>query len=193
MRRFFATTSGLLALFLLGEGEAVRAQEWCAPPPAAAAPVPCWQPGAYPNEPLFGLQLMLGQETGVRGQVTVASWAQESFVVEGFAGALFQSLGSSPALGVGARYEFWAPAPIEGGAFGVGPGLSVFFQTNHDGLILLAPSVDLGYKQRLCNGLDWEVGLDIGLGIGVGGHTKHGHSAVGDLTPLISVYTGLRF
>jgi hypothetical protein len=142
---------------------------------------------------LFAIQLMLGQETGVRGQFTVASWAQESFVVEGFAGGLFNSLGSSPALGVGGRYEFWTALLSDGSAFGVGPGLSLFFLTNHDGLILLAPSVDLAWKQRLCNGLDWEVGLDLGLGIGVGGHTKHGHSGVGDLTPLISVYTGLRF
>jgi hypothetical protein len=74
-----------------------------------------------------------------------------------------------------------------------GPGLDVFFGLNHRSLVLLTPSVDLAWTFKPTPGLEWEIGLDVGLGVGVSGHTVDGHSAVGDFTQLISLYTGLRF
>jgi hypothetical protein len=136
---------------------------------------------------------MLGQETGVRGQLPVYRRNQEAVVVEGFFGELFHDLGSSEALGVGGRYLFRSSWSDGVNAFLLGPGLDVFFQTNHNGLILLTPSVDLSWLYRLGYNLELEIGLDAGLGIGVAGHTKNGNSAAGDVTPLISVFTGLRF
>ena len=163
------------------------------PPPAVPALPPC-QPGvAYDRETRFAIELMLGQETGVRGQVTLFGNPHEALVLEGFYGVLFHDLGSAQALGTGARYLVQSARFDCVNSFQFGPGLDVFFQLNHNGLILLAPSIDLAWLVNLGGGLEWEIGVDAGLGIGVAGHTHHGNTAAGDLTPLISVYTGLRF
>jgi hypothetical protein len=137
--------------------------------------------------------LIAGQETGVRAQIALFRDNHEALVVEGFYGYLFHDLGSSQTLGAGARYLVRASWPDCCDAIHFGPGLDVFFQLNHNNLFLLTPSVDVAWLHSLGAGIDWEIGLDAGLGIGVSGHTSHGHSAVGDVTPLISVYTGLRF
>ncbi len=136
---------------------------------------------------------MLGQELGVRGQVAPYADNFGAFVVEGFYGGLFTDIGSSQALGAGARWLLWGNGLGTGDALVFGPGVDVFFGLNHRALILLTPSVDLGWMLQLGPCLEWEVGLEVGLGIGVSGHTAHGHSAVGDFSQLISLYTGLRF
>ena len=69
----------------------------------------------------------------------------------------------------------------------------MFFQLNHNGLILLTPSIDLAWLHNLGDHIEWEIGLEVGLGIGVTGNTKNGNSGAGDITTLISLYTGLRF
>jgi hypothetical protein len=203
MGRFIGRVAVLFALLL--PGSAVQAQQplsiappcVCQPlpptPVAPVAPLPCCPPAWRDNEERFAIELMLGQETGVRGQFAVYRGNQEALVVEGFFGGLFHHLGSSEALGVGGRYLVQSGWSDGVNSILLGPGLDIFFQTNHNGLILLAPSVDLAWLYRLGPNLEWEIGLDAGLGVGVGGHTNHGNSAAGDVTPLISVYTGLRF
>jgi hypothetical protein len=142
--------------------------------------------------PPFAVELMLGQELGFRGQVVPYADRDGALVVEGFYGALFTDVGSSQALGAGGRW-LWSDWLGTCDALVLGPGVDVFFGLNHRALILLTPSVDVGWMVRMGPSLDWEIGLEVGLGIGVSGHTDHGHSAVGDFTQLISLYTGLRF
>jgi hypothetical protein len=136
---------------------------------------------------------MLGQELGIRGQVALINGIREAVVAEAFYGGLYTDIGSSQALGAGGRWLLWNSWPGTCDAFVFGPGVDVFFGLNHRSLILLTPSVDLAWAFRLAPRLEWETGLDLGLGVGVSGHTADGHSAVGDFTPLISLYTGLRF
>jgi hypothetical protein len=69
----------------------------------------------------------------------------------------------------------------------------VFFQLNNNRLVLLAGSVDVSYLQKLNASLEWELGLEAGVAVGVSGHTSSGKSGVGEVIPLISVFTGLRF
>jgi hypothetical protein len=145
------------------------------------------------REPLFGVALMLGQETGLRGQVSVTPNMRDGVVVEGFAGWLFHDLGDSSALGVGARYLMRTNWFDGGSSVQFGPGLDVFFQLNNNQLILLAPSIDISWLQKLRGNVEWEVGLEAGFGVGVSGHKSDGHSGVGEVTPLISAFTGLRF
>jgi hypothetical protein len=142
--------------------------------------------------PLFAVDLMLGQELGVRGQVVPYADRYGALVVEGFYGGLFTDIGSSQALGAGGRW-LWSDWLDACDSLVFSPGVDVFFGLNHRALILLTPSVDLGWMLKLGPSLEWEIGLEAGLGIGVSGYTDHGHSAVGDFTPLISLYTGLRF
>jgi hypothetical protein len=149
---------------------------------------------AYDREPLFAVELMLGQLLGVRGQFAVYADNHEAVVVEGFYGELYTDLGSTQALGAGGRYLLWSDWLGCGDSLVFGPGVDVFFQLNHNALVLLTPSVDLAWMHKLGPSLEWEIiGLEAGLGIGVAGHTDHGHAAAGDLTPVISLYTGLRF
>lgn len=163
------------------------------PPPLVAGPAPyCTPTPAFDSEPLFAVQLMLGQELGVRGQVVPYADRSGAFVVEGFYGGLFTDFGSSQALGTGGRW-LWSDWLGTGDALVFGPGVDVFFGLNHRRLILLTPSVDLEWILKLCPSLEWEIGLEAGLGIGMSGYTDHGHSAVGDFTQLISLFTGLRF
>jgi hypothetical protein len=136
---------------------------------------------------------MLGQQLGVRGQVAVFRDADEAWVVEGFYGELYHNLGSSQTIGAGTRYLFRSTWPDFIGSLMVGPGIDVFFQLNHNSLILLTPSFEVGWLYNLGDRLEFEIGLDAGLGIGVSGHTKNGNSGAGEVTTLISVYTGIRF
>jgi hypothetical protein len=208
MGRYSALIAALLASLALHG--AARAQEPypAAPgastslqPPACDCPplrpmpaLPYCQPAPVNDRtPPFAAQLMLGQETGIRGQVSVTPNMRDALVVEGFAGWLFHDLGDSSALGVGGRYLMRTDWLGGGNSLQFGPGLDVFFQLNNNRLILLAPSVDISWLQRLNGNLEWEVGLEAGIGIGVSGHKSDGHSGVGEVIPLISVFTGLRF
>jgi hypothetical protein len=206
MRRFFGPAVALLAVLLAGRaGQAQQPLELApcvstslqapaSPCPPPVEPVPCCpQRVSRDSEPLFAVELLLGQETGVRGQFALFRDSREAVVIEGFYGVLFHDLGSTDALGAGARWLFWTGWPDNCSSVVFGPGADVFFQLDHNGLILLTPSIDLAWVFNLGGGLELEFGLDAGLGIGVAGHTNHGHSAVGDVTPLISVYAGLRF
>jgi hypothetical protein len=169
-----------------------------APPPIPVVAPPCVYPAPIAPPPcgpeaLFAIEAMLGQELGVRGQLSLYRDRHESIVVEGFYGELYHNLGSSEALGTGARWLFrnsW-PGCLDSVQFG--PGVDVFFQLNHNDLILLTPSFDVAWLHKVAPGVEFELGLEAGLGIGVSGRTKDGHDAAGDVTTLISVYTGLRF
>jgi hypothetical protein len=201
MGRAFALAVVLLASAL--PGKALQAQDSLpvsgvstslqAPPCVCPAPPCCSPAAACDREPLFAIQLMLGQVTGVRGQFAVYGDNRETLVVEGFYGELFHNLGDSQALAAGARYLYRFSWPDCVNALHIGPGVDVFFQLNHNELILLTPSLDVAWLSRLSEGIEWEIGLEAGLGIGVAGHTKHGNSGTGEVTPLISFYTGLRF
>jgi hypothetical protein len=161
--------------------------------PTAPAVAPCLAPGPYDPLPPFAVELLGGQASGVRGQAPLFRDDCEALVVEGFYGYLSHSLGSSQALGAGGRVIWRAETLDCWGSILIGPGVDVFFQLDHNGLILLTPSLDLAWMYTLAPGIGFEVGLDAGLGIGVAGRTKSGNSGLGDLTPLISGYIGLRF
>ncbi len=175
------------------EWTSLQAPPCVCPPPAAAAPAPyCTPTPAFDRVPWFAVELMLGQELGVRGQVVPFADRYGALVVEGFYGGLFTDIGSSQALGAGGRW-LWSDWLDGCDALVFSPGVDVFFGLNNRALVLLTPSVDLGWMLKLGPCLVGEIGLEVGLGIGVSGHTDHGHSAIGDFTQLISLYTGLRF
>jgi hypothetical protein len=143
--------------------------------------------------PPFAVELMLGQQLGVRGQFAVYSDSREAVVVEGYYGWLYTDIGSSQAVGAGARWLLRGDALWVADSIIFGPGVDVFYGLNHNSLILLTPSLDLAWVFKLGPSLEAEIGLEAGLGVGLSGHTDHGHSAVGEFTPVISLYTGLRF
>src|SRR5262249_28156649 len=108
MGRFYGPLSVLLAGLLscravqaqqplLGapcESTSLQMPPCVCPPPTAAGPVPYCAPPTSLNRGLpFAVELMLGQELGVRGQVAPYADNFGAFVVEGFYGELFTDIG----------------------------------------------------------------------------------------------------
>jgi hypothetical protein len=171
-----------------------------APVPAAEAPalVPAPIPSvAAPSEPVntpgwVAADIFLGQQMGLRAQVSVYRHGPVTYVAEGFYGALLTRFGASEAMGGGARALFCRASRDGNNTLLLAPGLNVLYQVNEDGLVLLAPSVELSWLHGFGGGGGWEIGLSAGLGIGVAGGTRH-RDDVGQVTPLISLYSGFRF
>jgi hypothetical protein len=204
----YSIAFAVLGISLVLGGTAQAQAPWSAPdastslqpPPCDCPPLrpmpalPYCQPApANDRTPPFAVQLLLGQESGIRGQVSVTPNMRDALVIEGFAGWLFHDAGDSSALGVGTRYLIRTDWLGGGNSLQFGPGADVFFQLNNNRLVLLAGSVDVSYLQKLNANLEWELGLEAGVAVGVSGHTNSGKSGVGEVIPLISVFTGLRF
>ena len=174
------------------------------PPPAAPPAGPstfadktavltgqCFAPARNP-EPLFGLDLMLGQQMGVRPNLAVYSTERSSLVVEGFYGALLTKFGASEAAGGGAR---WVTTRGGRDCVTLGPGVDVFFHLNRGRAVVLAPTVDLAWRRGFGDWAAVVLGMTAGVGVGLsGGRNNDRDDAVsGRVTPLIGFYTGLRY
>src|SRR4051812_10413690 len=121
-----------LAAVALAAAASVRAEEPVPnilpppPPPAVAVEAPptatgVWFDGAGSPEPLFGMDLMLGQQIGIRANVGVWRGPASSVVVEGFYGALLTKLGQSEGAGGGLRWLFTRASRSGCDAVVVGP------------------------------------------------------------------------
>ena len=173
---------------------AARAQD---PAPPAAPPVTVNQtvviegPPPESREPLLGLDLMVGQLSGVRPSFAVSRGDRSALVVEGFYGGIFSKLGSSEGAGAGLRWNV-----SRGGRDSVtlGPGVDVLFNFRDGQAVMLAPTVDLAWRRDFGDRVGWVLGMNAGIGVGVSGSRNNDDdSAVGRVTPLISVFGGLRF
>jgi len=179
-----------------------------APQPPAAPPAPPapastltdkttvmtgeWVTSGRSPAPAFGMDLLLGQQTGIRPSLAVFSTERSSFVVEGYYGGLFTKFGGSEAAGAGVRW-----VTTRGGldAVTLGPGLDVLFHLNDGKAVILAPTVDVAWRHCFGERAAFVLGLNAGVGVGLGGNRNNGDDdpVAGRVTPLISFYTGLRF
>lgn len=199
----------LVLLTLAALPGVVRAQT--APPPAA--PLPAAQPpAALPpgtpvtvnqtvvieapppeaREPLLGLDLMVGQLSGIRPSFAVHRTDRTAIVIEGFYGGIFSKLGQSEGAGAGVRWNV-----TRGGRDSVtfGPGVDVLFNFRDGNAVMLAPTVDLSWRRDFGDRVGSVLGIQAGVGVGLSGQYsgQDDKSAAGQVTPLISVFGGLRF
>ncbi|MGL4553494.1 MAG: hypothetical protein ACRC33_20195 [Gemmataceae bacterium] len=189
MGRFLGSLAVPLAALLLCP--AARAQPCCPPDPWAAPPAPAARPAFDPLPP-FAVELLGGQASGVRLQVPVIPGENGAVVAEGFYGYLDHDLASSWALGAGGRF-LWRE-PVDGwNSVVLGAGVGVYFHLDDGEPVVLTPSLNLGLMHAITAGTAFEVGVEGGLGIGVAGRTGEGEDALGEVTPIISGYIGLRF
>ncbi|MBX9626716.1 MAG: hypothetical protein K2X82_23145 [Gemmataceae bacterium] len=194
----------LVALLACGP-TAVRGDEPVPAPPPGAAQEPVPDPladraavltGGWVTQcrdrAAFGMDLMLGQQTGIRPNLAVYSTEHSSVVAEGFYGALFTKFGASEAAGAGAR---WVTTRGGRDAVTLGPGVDVLFQLNDGGAVLLAPTVDVAWRRSFGDRAAFHLGLSAGVGVGVSGRERRADDdpVTGRVTPLIGFYTGLRF
>jgi hypothetical protein len=184
----------LALLLLVAVPSAARAQD---PPPAvppapADAPAPVWGAPADCREPLLGLDIMVGQMSGIRPHVAVFRSERSAVVVEGFYGGLLTKFGQSEGAGAGVRWNF-----TRGGRDSVtlGPGVDVLFNFRDGEAVFLAPTVDLAWRRDFGDRAGLTLGVNAGIGVGLSGDRDGDRDdpAAGRVTPLISVFGGLRY
>lgn len=191
--------TGVAAWFLLLVGLRVTAQQPLVPGPtpspqplfpAATAP----EPEPYANSAgILGVQILLGQQTGIRGQVTLARTDCCTFVAEGFYGMLATKFDSSEGAGTGVRALFRRTSHDGNNTILLGPGVNVFFPFDENSPSFIAPSLDISWLHGFGGGGGWEIGISAGLGIALEDEVGRGETRAGELTPIISLFSGFRF
>jgi hypothetical protein len=188
--------------FLLVEGS-IHAQEPASPKVGAdpaVRPVHVESAGPAPiaveegaGEAVFSMDLMLGMMSGVRAQLALCRSNCQAWVAEAFYGALLTKLGASEGAGLGARALFRRCSRDGRNSLMLGPGFGLLYQFERgDRVLMAAPTLDLSWLHALGDRGGWELGLNVGVGVGLAGHHNE-ESALGKVTPLISVYSGFRF
>lgn len=144
------------------------------------------------NWPVFGVDLMLGQQSGIRPSLAVYSNERSAFLVEGYYGGLFTKFGGSEGAGAGVR---WVTSRGGSDSVTIGPGVDVLFNFNDGKATFLAPTVDIAWRREFGNRAGFVLGLNAGIGIGLSGNSgsDEGDRVSGKVTPLISLFTGLRY
>lgn len=140
----------------------------------------------------FGMDLLLGYQTGIRPNVALHTNERSAFVLEGYYGGLFTKFGGSEGAGAGVR---WVTSRGGLDAVTIGPGLGVLFNFNDGKATMLAPTVDLAWRHTFGNRAGLVLGINAGFGIGLSGRSggDDGDNVAGKVTPLISFYSGLRY
>lgn len=155
--------------------------------------------GAAPEEAIVSANLMLGYQTGIRVEAAFLRQENRSFVAEAYYGLVASRMVSGEGAGGGVRAIFRKTSHYSTNSLLFGPGLDVLAQFKNDGVVMVASTVDLAWLHGFDGGAGWETGINAGIGVGVAGSTKHpfgfgdNHDYTGDVTPLISFYTGLRY
>lgn len=141
----------------------------------------------------LGMDLLLGQMTGIRPSIALLTRENSSLQVEGYYGALFTKFGASEGAGAGVR---WVTSRGGLDAVTIGPGVDVLFNLNRDKAMMLAPTVDLAWRHSFGNRAALVLGINAGIGVGMSGRSNgddDGNTISGKVTPLISFYSGLRY
>jgi len=162
----------------LAEKTAVLTGEWAAP--------------ARNTSPTFGIDLLLGQMSGIRPSLALHINENSSLQIEGYYGGLFTKFGGSEGAGAGVR---WVASHGGLDSVTIGPGIDVLFNFNDGKAVMLAPTVDLAWRHSFGNRGALVLGINAGVGIGLSGRGNGDEDdrVTGKVTPLISFYSGLRY
>jgi hypothetical protein len=199
------------ALLLIASlGGLAQAQGLTAPPPPQFVPpppppdAPVAKPAGLPTGGCpcasgdegtqFGVDVLLGQFLGIRGQAAIYRTPDRALVLEGFYGAILDKLGSGEGAGGGARYYFHRTDRTGNNSVLIGPGLGAYYHIR-EGVWMAAPTVDIAWVHALSENGAFELGLNAGVGIGLSDSRRdyYERTEVGRVTPLISLFTGFRF
>lgn len=150
-----------------------------------------WAP-ARNASPAFGMDLLLGQLTGIRPNFALPVNENSAVQIEGYYGGIFSKFGGSEGAGAGVR---WVASRGGADAVTFGPGVDVLFHFNDGKAVMLAPTIDLSWRHSFGNRAALVLGINAGVGIGLSGrnHDEGGDEVSGRVTPLISIYSGLRY
>jgi hypothetical protein len=151
---------------------------------------PGW-PAGDPTCFAFDVKVLLGLPTGVRLQVPFDSGPDHAFVIEGAFGAFPGEFRSATFFGLGPRANLTIPRFFGRDALILNPGISLNYFTGRESTLALQADVEIGWLHSLNNRVAWEIGVDVGLGIGVASFDDVDRA--GHVYPVINFFTGLRF
>lgn len=155
-------------------------------------------PGFYNPEgdSILGLHLMVGQQLGLRGQLAISRNPGFAWVMEGFYGGSFSKLGNSDAVATGVRAQVRRSSNNGDHSLLIAPGANLMYNLRDGKALYLNPSLDLSWVNGFDNwrGSGWEIGVNLGVGVGISGKAGDpNRNAAGEVTPLISLFGGVRF
>jgi len=171
-----------------------------APPPVAPAAEPLFLDAiASPDHPtasgdsraFVAVNLMLGMQSGFRTQLGFDLTDRSAFLVEAYYGGLFTKFSSGEAAGGAVRYQLRRCAPNGVDQLTFGPGVGFYSMINGDSR-MIAPTLDIAWLRSFTPGGNWgwELGLSVGVAVEIGGDSG---SNPGEVSPLISLFSGFRF
>ena len=96
------------------------------------------------------------------------------------------------AAGAGVR---WVTTSQCVNSVSIGPGVDVLFHLNDGQAVMIAPTVDVAWRRNFGDRAAFLLGLTAGIGVGLSGREDDddGKPVSGQVTPLIGVFTGLRY
>jgi hypothetical protein len=190
----------LVCLCFFSSSCSVFGQEPEVPPRLIGPPELAELPTLSPQTPSghcalpWSLDLLIGLETGLRAQRSLALDGQSPWKAEVFVGL---SAAAFPTAGIGVRRDFTL-AQAESDSFVVAPGLGAYILGNPfshgDGYFsgsgpstigIIVADVDFVWKHDFSKSF----GVDLGLKIGVGVTTVQ----AAEVVPVVSIFTGVRF
>jgi len=138
------------------------------------------------------MDILLGMTTGIRSQVGFEVGPRQSIVAEVFYGGLFTKIGTTEAVGGGVRYQWRRVSTDQVNQLALSPGLAFYSAISGDERNILAPTMEVTWIRAFSpgNNWGWQIGLSAGIGVDAGGSDR---GTTGEITPLISVFSGFRF
>ena len=162
----------------------------------------------------LGLQVQFGYPTGLRVQYALFHGGDYSILAEAFGGARSAFRGEESVLGVGGRVLFNVASDGAKNALVVGPGVGLsYWQTKDRSYTVYEPwtgttyeyrgqtdqrfltlDTNIGWVHELSPVLAWEVGLNVGVRVGLSGEEAGGETISGKVSGgNVGIYTGFRY
>lgn len=158
-----------------------------------------------------GVEVQFGVPSGVRLQYAIYHGGGFSILAEAFAGNKETLWGEQAVLGVGGRAQFTLLSDGNSNALLVGPGIGVSYWQAEDrhrfwddnrffrhfderDRYFMNFDTNIGWLHDLSPSLGWEIGINLGLRVGLSGHDRCGRDISGKIDGgTVGLYTGLRF
>jgi hypothetical protein len=140
---------------------------------------------------LFDIKVMLGLPTAVRLEIPFQCGSDFSYSVEGTIGFFPGYFSDETFYSLGARASYTLNNNFLGGHLQIGPGVDLLYFGGNENALALTGSVEFVWLSEFNSRFGWELGLDAGIGVGLADFDHHDRA--GEVFPVISVFTGLRF
>jgi len=160
------------------------------------------------NTTKVALDLLIGLPVGVRLKLPTINFTDKSrLVLEGVYGGLASTMGIAEVKGGGVRIQLNITQDSDANdALFISPGVDLLVLSGkgagdrswidfnpYSDVYLLTGTVDVAYVHEFAKHFGLEVGAQLGGGISLKGMDSSNQDSKGKLTPIFSLFTGMRF